>query len=144
MILVKKEEDKRPVGRPPKEVNWELFKELCEIHCTMDEISHILDIDDDVLRGKIKVKYGINFQEVHKKFSSSGKRNLRRDQFKLAKRNAAMAIWLGKNYLDQKDNQPEMVVSEETNKRYLDVIHQLTQLQSEALNSETTRSIKET
>lgn len=145
MILVEKPpEEKKHIGRPPKEVNWELFKELCEIHCTMDEISNILDINDDVLRGKIKAKFGINFQEVHKKFSASGKRNLRRDQFKLAKRNAAMGIWLGKQYLDQKDNQPEMVVSEETNNKYLDVIHQLTQLQLDARNSAVTRSIKET
>lgn len=144
MVLIKKPEEVKRLGRPPKEVNWDLFKELCEIHCTMDEVSHILDIDDDVLRGKIKAKYGITFQEVHKKFSASGKRNLRRDQFKLSKRNAAMSIWLGKNYLDQKDNQPEIVVSEETNRRYLEVIQQLAQLQLGARNSATTNNIKET
>lgn len=142
--MKKKDEEKKPMGRPPKEVNWDLFKDLCEIHCTMDEISYILDIDDDVLRGKIKAKFGTTFQEVHKKFSASGKRNLRRDQFKLAKRNASMSIWLGKNYLDQKDTQPEFLVSEETNKKYLDVMLQITQLQLEARNSETTRSMRET
>lgn len=34
-----------------------------------------------------------------------GKRSLRRTQFELAKSNAGMAIFLGKNYLDQTDRQ---------------------------------------
>lgn len=143
MILVKKTEEPKRIGRPPKEVNWDLFKELCEIHCTMEEISHILDIDDDVLRGKIKAKFGTTFQEAHKKFSATGKRNLRRDQFKLAKRNAAMNIWLGKQYLDQKDTPTEMVVPEEMNKKYLDMVQMIHMLQSEARKRAETISMSE-
>jgi hypothetical protein len=126
------EGNKAKRGRPVKEVDWELFKNLCEIHCTMSEISYILDINDDVLRVKIKEKFGMNFQEAHKKFSAFGKRTLRRDQFKLAKRNASMSIWLGKQYLDQKDTLTDNEVGEETNNKYLDVIGQLAALQSKA------------
>ena len=38
-----------------------------------------------------------------KKYSAKGRTSLRRYQFKLAEKNAAMAIFLGKNYLGQKD-----------------------------------------
>ena len=53
------------------------------------------------------------FCEVFKKHSAGGKSSLRRQQFALAmKGNAAMLIWLGKQYLGQadkpNDNEPEM------------------------------------
>jgi carbamate kinase len=43
--------------------------------------------------------------EVLEKGKEEGKTSLRRTQFALAKKNAAMAIFLGKNYLDQTDRQ---------------------------------------
>jgi hypothetical protein len=46
----------------------------------------------------------MNFQEYFKKTGLMGlKIRLRRNQFKLSEKNAAMAIFLGKNYLGQKD-----------------------------------------
>lgn len=43
--------------------------------------------------------------EVLEKGKEEGKTSLRRTQFRLAAKNAAMAIFLGKNYLDQTDRQ---------------------------------------
>lgn len=43
--------------------------------------------------------------EALEKGKEEGKTSLRRTQFKLAQKNAAMAIFLGKNYLDQTDRQ---------------------------------------
>ena len=43
------------------------------------------------------------FSDVYKRFSSDGKKSLRRYQFELAEKNPTMAIWLGKNLLGQKD-----------------------------------------
>lgn len=43
------------------------------------------------------------FQEAYKKGLENGKQDLRRKQWRLADRSAAMAIWLGKQYLGQKD-----------------------------------------
>ena len=44
------------------------------------------------------------FTEYKIKGQSKGKVSLRRYQFKLAEKSAPMAIFLGKNYLGQKDN----------------------------------------
>ena len=44
------------------------------------------------------------FAEAFKKRSVGGKVSLRRYQFELAKKSAAMAIWLGKQYLGQTDH----------------------------------------
>ena len=45
----------------------------------------------------------MSFAEAFKKYSDKGKMSLRRTQFKLAERSASMAIWLGKQMLDQED-----------------------------------------
>ena len=45
----------------------------------------------------------MNFAEVYKIYSVSGKISLRRWQFKMAEKNVTMAIFLGKQYLGQTD-----------------------------------------
>lgn len=50
-----------------------------------------------------KRTYGHGFSEVFRQKREAGKISLRRAQFQLAQKNANMAIWLGKQYLDQKD-----------------------------------------
>ena len=46
----------------------------------------------------------MTFADTFKKYSSKGKVSLRAYQFALARKNAAMAIFLGKNYLGPTDN----------------------------------------
>lgn len=96
-------------GRPKKEINQELFEDLCKILCTESEILNILKTTDKTLTGWCKRTYNESFSEIYKKLSADGKCSIRRAQMKLAKTSAAMAIFLGKNYLGQKD------VSEGTN-----------------------------
>ena len=48
----------------------------------------------------------MSFADTFKKYSAKGKTSLRRMQFKLAEKSAAMAIFLGKNYLGQSDSTP--------------------------------------
>ena len=50
-------------------------------------------------------KFNESFSEVFAKKRIRGLISLRRLQFRLAERNAAMAIFLGNNYLGQKDRQ---------------------------------------
>jgi hypothetical protein len=45
----------------------------------------------------------MTFADTYKSKSQVGKSSLRRAQWKLAEKNASMAIWLGKQYLEQKD-----------------------------------------
>ena len=95
--------EKNKGGRPRKEIDKTQFEKLCGIMCTLSEIAGIFDCSEDTVENWCKRTYGIGFSEAFKKYSASGKASLRRMQFKLAERNAAMAIFLGKNYLGQRD-----------------------------------------
>ena len=56
--------------------------------------------------------YGETFSDVHKKKSTTGKISLRRSQFQAAAAgNVSMLIWLGKQYLEQKEPKQELAVS---------------------------------
>ena len=90
-------------GRPPKEFDKELFESLCGIMCTEEEICGVLKTTDKTLNNWLGRTYGMDFSEAQKRYSARGKVSLRRYQFNLAKKNAAMAIFLGKNYLGQSD-----------------------------------------
>ena len=96
--------DKNKGGRPQKEFDRDLFESLCGIMCTEEEICAVLHTSDKTLSGWCKRVYGSGFSETQKRFSNRGKVSLRRYQFNLAKKNASMAIFLGKNYLGQKDS----------------------------------------
>lgn len=93
-----------PRGRPKKIIEQKKFEALCGIMCTRDEICDILDVSDKTLNGWCTDTYGENFSAVYKKKTSNGKASLRRIQFQLAEKNPTMAIWLGKQWLNQKDS----------------------------------------
>lgn len=90
-------------GRPRKEINQKLFENLCGIQCTETEICAALECCEDTLNAWCKRTYKMTFSDAYKSKSQMGKSSLRRMQFKLAEKNATMAIWLGKQYLGQKD-----------------------------------------
>ena len=91
-------------GRPKKEIDKKIFENLCGLQCTLEEIAGVFDCSVDTIERWCKREYRETFAEVYKKHSAKGKMSLRRTQFKLAEKSAAMAIFLGKNYLGQKDN----------------------------------------
>lgn len=91
------------MARPRKEIDGEQFKKLCAIQCTLAEIAGWFDCSEDTIERWCKRTFGKGFADTFKTHSQSGKISLRRYQFKLAEKNAAMAIFLGKQYLGQKD-----------------------------------------
>ena len=91
-------------GRPRKEIDKKIFENLCGLQCTLEEIAGVFDCSPDTIERWCKREYKATFAETYKKHSAKGKTSLRRIQFKLAEKSAAMAIFLGKNYLGQKDN----------------------------------------
>lgn len=80
------------------------FEALCAIQCTQEEICSVLNIDHKTLDAWCKSTYNANFSQIFKEKRQGGKASLRRMQWKLAEKNATMGIWLGKQYLEQKDN----------------------------------------
>ena len=92
-------------GRPKKEINQNTFENLCAIQCTLGEIASVFDCSEDTIERWCKRTYKLTFAESFKIHSAKGKMSLRRLQFKLAEKSVPMAIFLGKNYLGQKDYQ---------------------------------------
>lgn len=98
-------------GRPKKEFDKKSFSDLVGLGCTQEEICWYFRDETgkpanvDTLTRWCKRTYGLTFQEY---FRQNGfmalKIQLRRNQFELSKKSAAMAIWLGKQYLDQTDS----------------------------------------
>lgn len=85
-------------------IKKESFEELCSIMCSSEEIAGFFHVTQATLNKWCKETYGgRTFNECFSEFSSGGKISLRRTQFELSKNNASMAIFLGKNYLGQKD-----------------------------------------
>ena len=119
-----------PNGRPHKPIDWEEFEKLCEMQCTQGEIASFFGVHPNTISDNVKQIYKEDYSTVYKKYSDGGKCSLRRTQFKLAQKNTAMAIWLGKQYLDQKEHQPAPMVTEEILNGYQQMIDQLKGIQA--------------
>ena len=93
------EEQKKEVkkgGRPKKELDIEIIQKLASIMCTNVEIAQVVGCHPDTLAD--------NFSEYLKKGREEGKISLRRLQWTKAQNgNTTMLIWLGKQWLGQKD-----------------------------------------
>ena len=107
----------KPNGRPKIEINSEQFKKLCELHCTKEEIAGFFSCSEDTIERYCKKEYGESFAMSFKKLSVGGKMSLRRYQFDLAKHNASMAIFLGKQMLGQRDDVASLERKENNNEK---------------------------
>lgn len=91
------------MARPRKPIDKTEFEKLCGLQCTKEEICGWFDVTDKTLAKWCKETYQEDFSVVFGEKRGLGKISLRRAQFRLAEKSAAMAIWLGKQYLGQKD-----------------------------------------
>ena len=98
-------------GRPKAEFDIKAFQDLVGLGCTQEEICWYFRDENgkpaniDTLTRWCKRTFDMTFQEYFKQNGFMAlKIRLRRNQFKLSEKSAAMAIWLGKQYLGQKDN----------------------------------------
>lgn len=92
------------MARPRKEIDKKQFENLCALQCTHDEICAWFDVTVKTLESWCKRTYGDSFSKVFAQKRGKGKISLRRSQWQLAEKSASMAIWLGKQYLNQRDN----------------------------------------
>lgn len=91
------------MARPRKEIDKKQFENLCGLQCTREEICGFFEVSEKTLDAWCKRTYKQSFSLVFAQKRGKGKISLRRSQFRLAEKNANMAIWLGKQYLDQKE-----------------------------------------
>lgn len=100
-------------GRPTREFDVKQFNDLIALGCKQDEICWWFRDDKgkpanpDTLSRWCERTFGVNFQEYSRKNGGMHlKIKLRKNQLELSAKNAAMAIFLGKNYLGQTDRDP--------------------------------------
>tara|TARA_R100000742_G_C4270972_1_gene89775 strand:+ start:761 stop:1168 length:408 start_codon:yes stop_codon:yes gene_type:complete len=89
--------EKKKVGRPRIKIDSEQVESLAEFGCTTLEIAKFFKCDESTVRKRHKEDMVRGREKM--------KIKLRQIQFKLAETNAAMSIFLGKNYLAQTDRQ---------------------------------------
>lgn len=97
-------------GRPKFKIDYETVRKLASIMCTEREIASFLGCDERTLQRDAE------FCRIFKEGKETGKMSLRRMQWKLAEKSYAMAIFLGKQYLGQKD----VIENQVTNNGILD------------------------
>lgn len=107
-------------GRPTKEYDKKSFVDLVGLGCTQEEICWYFRDETgkaaniDTLSRWCKRVFGVTFQEFYKQNGGFAmKIALRRNQLALSKKSAAMAIFLGKNYLGQSDRIEQIVTEVE-------------------------------
>jgi len=88
-------------GRPPIEIDLSVAEKLGLLQCTIKECAAFMGIPATTLQGRE------DFRCAYEKGLENGKISLRRAQFRLAERNPTMAIWLGKQYLGQREPREE-------------------------------------
>lgn len=106
-------------GRPLAEYDEKQFVDLVGLGCDAEEICWWFRDDTgkpaniDTLSRWCKRTFGLNFQDYRKKNGSVAlKIKVRRNQLKLSEKSAAMAIWLGKQYLGQRENASTMQIED--------------------------------
>ena len=92
------------MARTKKAISQKELEKLCALQCTKEEICSFFEISEKTLNAWCKRTYKQNFSLVFAQKRQKGKISLRRNQFRIAETNATMAIWLGKQYLGQKDD----------------------------------------
>lgn len=108
--MARKKEDskkeKKPMGRPQVQIDKNNFESLCAIFCTEEEIADFFDCSVDTISRWCQRTYGTTFADIYKRKSARGKISLRRLQYQSAQAgNVTMQIFLGKLYLDQRENE---------------------------------------
>lgn len=92
------------MARPRIELNWTEIDKLCALQCTQEEIAQFCECSVDTLERASQREHEMSFAEYFEEKRGKGKIALRRQQWQVAmKGNVSMLIWLGKQYLNQKD-----------------------------------------
>lgn len=92
------------VGRPKKEIDWDLADKSAALMCTGEEIANLCCVSYDTLIRQIKEQGYADFAEWFGERSAPTLKSLRRKQIEAALGgNTTMMVWLGKQYLGQKE-----------------------------------------
>lgn len=115
-------QDDKPEGkkRGPKgpskllsDNDFQRLLNMVRIQCTQTEICSILGMSDTTLNRRLQERGYENFLDLYKRHNDEGRMSLRRMQWQAAENgNSTMLVWLGKQYLGQKDKQEQTISGE--------------------------------
>ena len=103
-IYTEMEKEKKKGGRPKAKIDPKQVIKLAQLQCTYEEVAAFFDVN----KSTISRSYATEMD----KGREIGKMSLRRNQFNLTKTNATMCIWLGKQYLGQREPANNIIESE--------------------------------
>jgi hypothetical protein len=104
------EQEKHPTGRPRLTFDLRQVEEMGRIQSTQAELAAVLGCGLSTVKDRLTSDE--EFAAAYRKGLEAGKASLRRLQWKSALAgNVVMQIWLGKQYLSQRD-QPTVVVTQ--------------------------------
>jgi len=90
-------------GRPKINIDYKQLEGFCLIQCSLAEIATFFNCSEDTIERRVKEHFGVSFAEYFSKKRIGGLISLRRNLFKLSEKNAAVAIFLAKNWLGMAD-----------------------------------------
>ena len=116
MATTKRGKAKKPVGRPRIELDPKQAKIFGYFRATYDTMAEQIGCHVDTIRAAMQDENS-EFSKAYKNGFSSMKMKLSEAQVKtgIEDRNPTLLVWLGKQYLDQKDNP---IPDEDVNKNY--------------------------
>lgn len=95
--------------------DFAVLENLLKIQCTQEECCAFFEIDHKTLDARILEYYGIKFSQLSALKRDAGKISLRRTQYQKAlSGNVPLLIWLGKQYLGQREKYEELVPDEDS------------------------------
>ena len=105
------ERTKHPGGRPRLTFDLRLVEDLGKIQSTHSELAAVLGVSVDTVARRLQDD--VEFCGAYKKGLENGRSSLRRIQWKAALGgNTAMQIWLGKQYLNQREPRHEIELND--------------------------------
>lgn len=122
-------------GRNEIPIDWDMVDELLACGCTGTEIAAKLGMHQHTLYRRVEEKFDKTFSAYLAEKKAVGDALIRETQYKKAlgiskKGDNTLLIWLGKQRLNQKENITESVVTEEINKKFDEVMNQISSLQN--------------
>ena len=92
------------MARPKKNIDWKKVDKMLEAQCLGTEIAAYFDMHPDTFYNRVQEEFGMGFTDFSRRKKDTGKMKLRMAQMESALQgDRSMMIWLGKNYLEQKD-----------------------------------------
>lgn len=124
------------MSRPKANIDWKKVDNLLKAQCDGVGIAGILGIHPNTLYLAVESEFKISFSEYSAQKKSEGKELLRAKQFESAMSgDKTMLVWLGKQYLEQRDKSDNNNNNTETAKIIVETNEQAKEL-DEFLNRE--------